>query len=627
MKIERKYLRVVYIGILCFFTTLMFGLSFEVPEVENNVGIIFGIMENLRQSFRNDSFTMTILFMALFYVSIKIDKMRTHNMFGLYVINVIIAILWLMSEGFRINDAIINLYCSEGQIVKSIIYVIGAIHLLNCLSSLLYELLKTNNQIMRISEKTSKIGVFCHNHPYMFYFILMFLVWIPHTIISHPASMECDVWDSLYQYFGKSTFNAHHPPVFTVLIGWFASFGLSVGDVNVGFFLWVLLQTIICVAIMAYVLYTMNVLKTPHWLTVLTFLIATISPFYNSYVTTIVKDTPYSFAVLLYMVELIYMHIDWEKYWKSRGHIFLLMMSNISMILFRHNGKYILAIMLVYLIIRCMLRKKELSIKCIAKSIVLLMLPLILAEGISNIVINHYSVTVQDGESMREALSIPFQQTARYAKYYDAETPEEEKELIDRVIDYYALANVYEPRISDPVKARFHYYATSEDWVNYFKVWYKQFLRHPLTYIEATLNQNYYLIYPQKENIRLYYSTYVDYFYDHAFQDELGAAKSMTFSRANDCRISAYKFVNKLPIIGLFSNIAVYNIVMIYLMVFSIHDKIKKFLWITIPVILSDLVVVAGPAIYDNIRYALPVVYAMPLVVTHFLYEYRKSKE
>lgn len=626
MRVEKKYLRIVYIALLCFFTTLMFGLDFEVPTVENDVGIIFGIMENLRQSFRYDSFSMTIIFASLFYACIKIDKKKTHNMYGLYAVNAIIAILWLMSEGFRINDATTNIYCTEGQIAKSIIYVIGATHLLNVLSGLLYEFLKAKNPTMEINTKTSKIGDFYSKHPYIWWFILMFLVWIPHTIISHPASMECDAWDSLYQYFGKAPFTAHHPPVFTVLLGWFASLGLSLGDVNVGFFLWVLLQTLICTAIMAYVLYTMNKLKAPRWLIIITFLIVVISPFYNSYVTTIVKDTPYSFAVLLYMVELVYMHMDWKKYWKSLGHIFLFIMSNIAMILFRHNGKYILAIMLVYLIIRCMIRKKEYSIKGIITGIVLLVLPLLLAEGISNVVINYYGVTVQEGESMRESLSLPFQQTARYAKYYDAETPEEEKAIIDTVIDYYALASVYEPGISDPVKARFHYYATSEDWVNYFKVWFKQFLRHPMTYIEATLNQNYYLIYPQKENIRLYYSTYVDYFYDHAFQDELGAAKSMTFSRANDCRISAYKFVNKLPIVGLFSNIAVYNIIMIYLIVFSIYDKKREFLWITIPVILSDLVVVAGPAIYDNIRYALPVVYAMPLVVAYFLYVCRKSK-
>ena len=619
MKIEKKYIRFAWIGLLCFFTTCMLSISFEVPEISNDVGIIFGIMENLRQSFKNDSSTMTIIFAALFCANVKIEEKRKHNVTALYVVNVIIALLWLMSEGFRINDAIINLYCSEGQIAKSIIYVIGAAHLLNCLSSLLYELFHAKNQISEQNVNTI--------HACTFYFIAMILVWIPHTIVSHPASMECDVWDSLYQYFGKATFTAHHPPVFTVLIGWFASFGLFLGDVNIGFFLWVLLQTIICSAIMAYVLYTMQVMRTPRWLMVLTFSIAAISPFYNSYVTTIVKDTPYSFAVLLYMVELVYMHLDWKKYWKSVGHIVLFVLSNISMILFRHNGKYIIGIMLVYLLIRCILNKKDYSGKTMAKCVILLILPLLLAEGISTVVVNGYGVTVQEGESMREALSIPFQQTARYAKYYGAQTPEEEKAIIDRVLDYYVLENVYEPNISDPVKGRFHYYATSEDWVNYFKVWFKQFLRHPATYFGATLNQNYYLIYPQKENIRLYYSTYVDYFYDHAFQDELGAAQSMTFLRANDCRISAYKLVTALPVIGMFSNIAVYNIILIYLIVFAIHDKRKDFLWITVPVILSDLVVVAGPAIYDNIRYALPIVYAMPLVAAYFLHIDNTGKE
>lgn len=90
-----------------------------------------------------------------------------------------------------------------------------------------------------------------------------------------------------------------------------------------------------------------------------------------------------------------------------------------------------------------MLRKKELSIKYVTKSIILLVLPLLLAEGIESAVISYYGVTVQEGESLRESLSIPFQQTARYAKYYEAETPEEEKAIIDRVIDYYALASVY----------------------------------------------------------------------------------------------------------------------------------------------------------------------------------------
>jgi hypothetical protein len=232
---------------------------------------------------------------------------------------------------------------------------------------------------------------------------------------------------------------------------------------------------------------------------------------------------------------------------------------------------------------------------------------------------------VQQGESFRESISLPLQQTARYARYYEDETPDEEKTIIDKVVDYYALANVYEPEISDPVKGRFHYYASVEDWLEYFKVWFKQFTRHPMTYFEATMNQNYYLVYPFKVNSRFYYSTYVDYFYDHDFMNELSSSQDMTFAKANDLRIEFYKLLNEFPLTGMFSNLAVYNILLAYLIIFAINDKKKGFLWITVPVVLSDLVVLAGPAIYDNIRYSLPVIYMMPLVVAYYIHIYNKE--
>ncbi|MDE6054287.1 MAG: hypothetical protein K2G55_11095, partial [Lachnospiraceae bacterium] len=64
----------------------------------------------------------------------------------------------------------------------------------------------------------------------------------------------------------------------------------------------------------------------------------------------------------------------------------------------------------------------------------------------------------------------------------------------------------------------------------------------------------------------------------------------------------------------------------VYLMIFCITDRKKDFLWILLPIVLSDLVVLAGPAIYDNIRYALPVVYAVPLALTYFIYISRADK-
>jgi hypothetical protein len=94
----------------------------------------------------------------------------------------------------------------------------------------------------------------------------------------------------------------------------------------------------------------------------------------------------------------------------------------------------------------------------------------------------------------------------------------------------------------------------------------------------------------------------------------------MTFAKANDVRIEFYRLLNTLPLTGVFSNLAVYNIILAYLIIFAIKDSKREFLWITIPIVVSDLVILAGPAIYDNIRYALPVIYMMPLAVAYFLY-------
>ncbi|MDE7266850.1 MAG: glycosyltransferase family 39 protein [Lachnospiraceae bacterium] len=575
------------------------------------------------QGFCIDLFSLTVVFSALYYADRQIKKNVKYNNGLMCGVSFLTACLWLISRGFSVDNTTWSLYRSPIQIVKSIAYVLGMTHLLNGIGAVFHYLVVSKNKTVTHPLEKFQSYISC--------LIIMLIVWLPHTITSHPASIECDAWDSLYQYYGRAEFTAHHPPVFTILLGWFADFGRLIGDINVGFFMWTMLQTLCCAAIMAYVLYTMNLLKTPRWLVILSFAIAAVSPFYTCYITTIVKDTMYSFAVLLYMVELVYMHISREKYWKSPKHICLLWISNIVMLLFRYNGKYIIYGVTIYLIVKCVFNREKLKARVTKKyfvqAFILMILPLLLSKGIVNVAVKHYQVTIQEGESMRETLSIPFQQSARYAKCYSDETPDEEKEIIDKVIDYYALANVYEPEISDPVKSRFHYYATKEDWKEYFRVWFKQFLRHPFTYFGATLNQNYCLIYPQRENSRFYYSTYVDYFYDHDFMDEMGAAQEMTFSNANAARIELYKLLHSMPITGAFSNIAVYNIVIMYMILFAICDKKRGALWILIPIILSDLVVLAGPAIYDNIRYALPVVYSVPLALAYFIRIYNTGYE
>ncbi len=72
------------------------------------------------------------------------------------------------------------------------------------------------------------------------------------------------------------------------------------------------------------------------------------------------------------------------------------------------------------------------------------------------------------------------------------------------------MVSIINPKISDPVKATYKKKATTKDLTAYFKVWVQQGLKHPVTYIEATMNQNYYLVYPLVENSTVYDTTAPD---------------------------------------------------------------------------------------------------------------------
>lgn len=608
-------------------TILAFGLSFQRPVVENTYGLVYSILENLRLSIKFDFFTLTVLWAAFYYASMQIEKKASEKIIGVTIFNMVLAVLWLLAESLRIDNTFDYIAGDAGQTLKSVIYVIGMTNLLNlCVCLLRRYVFSNENTQPEVKVPLSRWSMFYEKHTYLSYFLLMLLIWLPNAIVALPARIECDVWDSIMMYFGQQEFNSHHPVVFTVLIGSLAQFFYEKGNINIAFAVWNVMQTISCAAIMAYVLYTMKKYKTPKWLIAMTLLCTVFSPYYSSYVCTIVKDTLYAFALLLYAVEMLYMHLDWVGYWKSKMHIALLWIATLVVMLFRHNGKYIIVFMLAYFMVRWIKQKKLVTAKMMAKGMLIVICPFLLASGLTLIVKNQYQVTEQENESMREALSIPFQQTARYAKYYFDETPEEEKTAIDTCIDYYCMPDVYEPLISDPVKARFHRWATKEQWQEYFKVWLKQFIRHPATYFGATYNQNYVMIYPMQENIRLYPNTYVDYFWSHEFMDSVGAQKEMTFEKANQAALSWYRLLQVFPITGIMSCLGVYNLLLLYMIFFAIHDRLKNCWGILFPIIISDLVVVAGPCIYDNIRYALPVVYMIPVALSYFIYIYRQRR-
>ena len=99
--------------------------------------------------------------------------------------------------------------------------------------------------------------------------------------------------------------------------------------------------------------------------------------------------------------------------------------------------------------------------------------------------------------SVREILSIPFQQTARYVKYCSQKVTKNEMMAIDAVLDYKVLGKRYNPNLSDPVKWTFKEKSTTEQRLRYLKTWATMFFKEPKLYIGATIANKYEYFYPE----------------------------------------------------------------------------------------------------------------------------------
>ena len=92
---------------------------------------------------------------------------------------------------------------------------------------------------------------------------------------------------------------------------------------------------------------------------------------------------------------------------------------------------------------------------------------------------------------MQDVMSLPFQQTARVVvKLHGEEIPQEEREIIDRVLDYDSLAEGYSDWYADNVKDTYRQTATAENRRAYWGVWWRQLCRWPVEYLDAALHMN-----------------------------------------------------------------------------------------------------------------------------------------
>lgn len=496
-----------------------------------------------------------------------------------------------------------NLFYIIISIISFIIYFI----LFNLLLKYIYYRLDNRK------EKETKIGKLFtkfDEHPFKFSLIFMLICWLPYIISFFPAILSPDPSFQIKQFFGienkYSTYSImldesvlitnHHPVIHTLLLGVCVKIGTLFNSTNLGLFIYSLIQISILVSTLAFTLYYLKKINVSYKFRKYILFIYAFVPVFPFYAMSAVKDVIFGALIILYII-LLNELIKKQNIKLKEMIVYILLM--IFIILFRNNGIYVIVLSFPFLFFNKQIRKKL---------IILFIIPIIFYLSYSKIILPSFKITPG---SIRETLSIPFQQTARYVKEHESDLTDEQIKSIDKILDISDIATRYKPNLADPVKNKFNRYYKDEDLKNYFKTWFECLLKHPDTYIEATMNNVYGYFYPIKTNWYIYnkYDTRIvkdgfDYHYN-----------SLDTSRTV---LSSYGFIFPyIPILGLIVNIGFNTWLMFIMFSYLIYRKKYKEMVYLLPGLILILVCIASPA-NTYFRYALPYIFGMPLMIGIF---------
>ena len=428
------------------------------------------------------------------------------------------------------------------------------------------------------------------------FFILLFCYsWF--LGVYYPGSINSDSLDQVAQFFGLNELTNHHPVLSSVLMGTCVKIGMLAGNGAIGMFLYTVLQTCVLAFAFAYTLGLMNKWGLPVRFIMMTLIFYGIMPFWGGYAQLMIKDTLYTAVVVLFVSQFLDILLESKRVPVSKKRMLLLALTGILTALLRNNG--------IYVVIPCLIGGLFLCRKRPGRLVWVMGLGIcIVAYTLWGSVLLPMA-GVKEG-SIREMLSIPFQQTARYIGVYSEEVTDEEREAINAVLDYERIKSGYVPYGADPVKNTYKEPENELDALaNYFKYWLLMFTKHPMVYFEATVANSY--CYYCTNNISTVEPLYVNFIYTNEHSSYLGLTEAgnnehgkMVFDRYNS------RF-QELPIIKWLFSEGFYTYLLIGMLGFLVYIGKTACISGLLPNMIGVLVCIASP-ILGSFRYFLPVI-------------------
>ncbi len=594
-----KYLKFIFLILISIITT--FSL---IVNIDINYIIVNKVNTNM--------FAYALIFYLLFKLYSKYYFKGNKN-HPLYIfLSILLSIFITIGYSYNKVNSWDLCFSNLTFFTITIIKIIGYFFIINLIINKLEIFIKTNKKDIN----NNKIKKLFDDKPFKISLIIILICWLPYIISFFPAILSPDPSFQIKQFFGietkymdyalgyenASTITNHHPVLHTVILGGCVKIGhILFNSTNIGLFLYSIIQIAILSSVLAFTIKYMKKLNTPYYIRLVSLLIYSLVPAFGLYSISAVKDVIFSSLVILYMIMIYDLIKNRDEKLCIKNCLSFIILITLIMLM-RNNGIYLIIMSFPFLFL---INKKN-----ILKLLIIFILPIIIYKSYTNILLPHFKI---NQGSVREMLSIPFQQTARYVKENKANLDKDEIKAIDKILDIETLTNRYKPEISDPVKNSFNKYSTKKELKDYFKVWFKGLTKRPDIYIQATLNNIYGYLTPNTSNWYVYYK------YDKRLSEE--EIFNYKYNRLSIPRKILSSFAVSfpyIPLIGLIVNIGFNVWVYMFMFISLLKNKKYKYLITITPMISLFLVCLASP-VNTYFRYAMPYIFALPIMLSIYL--------
>ncbi len=366
----------------------------------------------------------------------------------------------------------------------------GRLHWLTISDIIIFVLCATGTYLvlLMLEKIASRIDAKLYRESRVNGFLVFLFFMIAYGIVLHEVYPGFFVYDAATELmqFVRGSNDTWHPVFHTWLSGEIITFFYGLHEnYNEGIFAYIFFQMTVMSLGFTYFIKELSRYGIPRFYRVMAMVFLGVFPTSVMYVLCSVTDSFFAFFVFMLTIQLVALFCTPEIYRKEPYRFIMLFLFLLMIMLFRKNGIYDVVVFIPFLV--------AFAIKRYKKKLLLISVFALAAY----FCVNSMLVSAMDAEKVgqQEAFSVPIQQIGRTYKYYPEEFDEEDIAYLSELqpIEYW---DRYFDKLADELKENIDGTVILSDAPRFISFYFKFFLRHPITYVNAWLLTSYEQWYP-----------------------------------------------------------------------------------------------------------------------------------